>query len=227
MGPRRLTSLPKQDSLCWGIDYPSGQGECFVSLLLVSNIRESFIYQVLVYMLCSRSCLLRMIKGTWIFMPTGKKGWCWLVSSGWTLLQAAQPSSGPCLRLRPACPALLSFSKLPGMKLPTSSHSDLGVLSSLRSIVKGSAAISGSPLLFAPRMTSTQAPFAVCHLLQIVSFGPWFPFLSVWLSKPQDVCSVTATWFTHAREPHSICGWKCESLNSYTSPHVRDLWGCW
>lgn len=68
------------------------------------------------------------------------------------------PALGFHLGLRSACPAHLSLSEFPGTKLPTGSHSALGVLSSVRSVVKHGAAISVSSLLFVPRMTSTHLP---------------------------------------------------------------------
>lgn len=99
------------------------------------------------------------------------------------------PALGFHLGLRSACPALLSLPEFPGTKLPTGSHSALGVLSSLRSLVKRSAAMSVSSLLFGPRMTSTHLPLN--HLPQILCFGSQVSLLSVGLNKSPDV------WLAH------------------------------
>lgn len=120
------------------------------------------------------ACLFALVLGvscTWAFGSSAQR-WASISGSGQTVLLSSLCQSSQ----------ELSFP-------PTGSHSALGVLSSLRSLVMRSAAMSVSSLLFIPRMTSTHLPLS--HLLQILCFGSQVSFLSVGLNKSPDV------WLAH------------------------------
>lgn len=100
-------------------------------------------------------------------------GACCVLHTG---LAELSPALGLRLRLRSACPAPFSLSRVPGSKPPPE-----GLPSPRSSVKKAGAVLSVSSLLSAPRMTTIQAPFAFLlgSFAHILSSGPQFSSLCV------------------------------------------------